>query len=257
MTGVILLTARLQQLFCNILKGFLILHFRLSPSRRYRLPNHAPPLTHRRPGAVVPPILWQTNYSGDVTLSLYVNYWWNRLMVPGYEYRFFDDDACAIYVRTHFPEAWEWYRRLQVGAARADYWRVLAILREGGLYLDLDATLCWNPDHFLRRGETELLLRMPDGSLTNYCFAAISSHPLLKEIDLRIRENIELARHHSVFDLTGPTVFQELGDREGYSIVSSRLVSRQGQLTNKSLQYPHSRGRFWVEEQKTKKILGD
>lgn len=253
----IFVCARIQQVVCNVVKGLLILHFRLFPRKRYRLPTHAPPLLKRRHESAVPPILWQTNYTAEVTLSLYLNYWWNRLMAPGYEYRFYDDEACDGYVRTHFPDAWPFYQRLQIGAARADYWRVLAILREGGVYLDLDATLCWNLDHFLRKNEAELLLRMPDGRLTNYCFAAIPGHPLLASIDARIRENIAAGRHDTVFDLTGPMVFHELGDRDHYTIVSSRLVSRQGQLTNKSLQYPHDPERFWVIQQNNRKILGE
>ncbi|WP_354037796.1 glycosyltransferase [Bradyrhizobium sp. S3.2.6] len=32
------------------------------------------------------------------------------------------------------------YSRLQIGAARADLWRVLVLLHEGGIYVDIDAT---------------------------------------------------------------------------------------------------------------------
>lgn len=249
--AIIFLWARLQQFLCNLVKAVFIIHFRLFPHKRFRLPSQAPPLWPRRRHGAVAGILWQTNYTPDVTLSLYVNYWWNRLMAPDYSYRFFDDNACADYVRTRFPgEEWEVYQRLQVGAAKADYWRVLALLAEGGVYLDLDASLCWYPGHFLRQGQREILLRMPDKRLTNYCFAAAAGHSLLEEINIRIKKNITENTLNNVFDMTGPTVFQQIGDREHYNIVSSRLVSRQGQLTNKSLQYPHRPDKFWINQQK-------
>lgn len=253
---IIFIWARISQLLGNIVKLVFIIHFKLFPEKRYRLPRESAPLFKFKRKGAISSILWQTNYTSDVTLSLYVNYWWNRLMAPGYSYRFFDDAACHEYIRVNFSESvLQSYERLQVGAAKADFWRVLAVLKEGGVYMDLDAALCWPPGYFFRKGESELLLRMGDGRLTNYFFAAAAGHPLLQKISAQIQRNISANCLDNVFEMTGPGVFQQFDDKDTLNIVSSRLVCRQGQFTNKNLQYPKRLDMYWINQQREMKIL--
>ena len=254
--ALILILARVQQFVGNLTKIIFILHFKLFPNKRFVIPKEAPPLLFFKHKGAITPILWQTNYTNNVTLSVYVNYLWNRMMAAGHSYRFFDDTDCVEYISHHFPGAeLQAYNKLNVGAAKADFWRVLALLKEGGVYLDLDAALCWPPSFFTRKSEREILLKMPDGRITNYCFASAAGNPLLKEISFQIQKNIKENIIDNVFDMTGPGVFHQIGDRKEYNIVSSRLVSRQGQFTNKTLQYPQNRERFWVIEQREKNIV--
>jgi mannosyltransferase OCH1-like enzyme len=179
-------------------------------------------------------------------------------MAPGYSYRFLDDAACHEYIRVNFSESvLKSFERLQVGAAKADFWRVLAVLKEGGVYMDLDAALCWPPSYFFRKGETELLLRMGDGRLTNYCFAAAAGHPLLQKISAQIQCNISANSLDNVFEMTGPGVFQQFDGKEPLNVVSSRYVCRQGQFTNKYLQYPKRLDMYWVNQQREMKILNE
>jgi len=256
MNFIIFIWARISQMLGNFAKLFFIIHFKLFPEKRYRLPRESAPLLKVSCKEEISPILWQTNYTPDVTLSLYVNYLWNRLMAPGHMYRFLDDAACHEYVRVNFPESvLRSYERLQVGAAKADFWRVLAVLNEGGVYMDLDAALCWPPCYFFRNGQKELLLRMGDGRLTNYCFAATAGHPLLQNISEQIQRNITDNTTDNVFEMTGPGVFQQFDDPNSFNIVSSRLVCRQGQFTNKNLQYPKRLDMYWVNQQREMKIL--
>ena len=253
---IIFIWARISQLIGNISKLIFIIHFKLFPDKRFKLPVDSEPLITSSHNRRIAPILWQTNYTAEVTLSLYVNYLWNRLMAPTYRYRFFDDAACHEYVRLNYPPTvLASYERLQVGAAKADFWRVLAVLKEGGLYMDLDAALCCSPDFFYRNGENELLLRMGDGRLTNYCFAASAGHPLMQKISDQIQHNISIDSSPCVFDMTGPGVFQQFDNDDTLNIVSSRYVSRQGQFTNKKLQYPKRPDMYWVNQEKEMKIL--
>ena len=57
------------------------------------------PLWPRNKSDPIPHILWQNNCSDRVTLPLYLNYWLNRLMSPGYEYRFMDNNECEAFIR--------------------------------------------------------------------------------------------------------------------------------------------------------------
>lgn len=98
----------------------------------YRIPALSLPFWSPRSSRRIPRIVWLTNYTRDVTLSIYVNYLFNRLVAPTHEVRLCDDAECEEFIRSHHPELVETYLSLQIGAARADLWRVLVLLTHGG-----------------------------------------------------------------------------------------------------------------------------
>ncbi len=252
-----MLAIRLMQFFGNLLKLLFYVHFKLMPHARFKMPPVSPPLWRSSRPQAVARTLWQTNYTDTVTLPVYVNYLWNRLMAPTHEHRYCNDDVCAEFIRTHFPGAiHEAYSRLQIGAARADFWRVLVLLKEGGVYMDIDAALCWSPESLFADGRTELLIRNDDGRITNYFMASAAGNPLMQEIADRILLNIQENKLASVYDMTGPTVVDVVaGGRDGVAVERSKLVCRQGQFTSKRFQYPDKLRGYWVKEQQEKSIL--
>ena len=51
--------------------------------------------------------------------------------------KYYDDEMCESFVREHFPEALEAYNSLIPGAFKADFWRVMILLKFGGTYMDM------------------------------------------------------------------------------------------------------------------------
>ena len=251
-----LLFSRIIQLFGNIVKIICIGHYKLFPSSRFLIPYYSPPLLKLLSTKKIPRIIWQTNYTNKVTLSVYLNYCWNRLFTPTFEYRFSTDDLCQKQVHEAFSgEIKNTYDRLQIGAAKADFWRVLMIIKYGGIYLDLDATLCWFPEIFLASSQEDLFIKIHDGRVTNYFFAASPDYHFLLKAAEKIVHNIKDNQLTSVFDMTGPLVFEELASKEEIEIQNSRLICRQGVFTNKYLQYANDKSKYWGNEQKTKSIV--
>ena len=246
----------LVQFLGNALKIIFHIDFKLRPEKRYRIPAVSPAKRQPRTEKNIPRIFWQTNCSADVTLSVYVNYLFNRLLTPTFEHRFCDDDACQKFVRERCSrEMYECYSRLQIGAAKADLWRVLVLLHEGGIYLDIDAALSWSPESFLSPDQKELFLRDRDGRLTNYFLAASPGDSLFAAIRDRIATNIDSNSLKSVFDMTGPTVIDDVARSTPVNIEESRLVCRQGQFTKKRFQYPDNLKGYWAREQEKRPIV--
>ncbi len=247
---------RLMKLFGNLLKPLFYLHLMLFPKKRFVVPRLAAPLVKAK-NAQAPSIVWFTNYTDRVTLAVYVNYLWNRLLAYRCEVRLSLDDECAEFIQTHFSGAiFEAYSKLQIGAAKADFWRILAIYQHGGMYADMDTALCWPVHRLMAIANPELILRGSDGRLTNYCFAAQEAgNPLLHTIAMQILRNIQENTLKSVYDMTGPTVFEHLADKPEVNIMDSRWVARQGLLTSKKLQYPDKLRGYWVQDQQEKSIL--
>ncbi|MBK8392160.1 MAG: hypothetical protein IPL23_24115 [Saprospiraceae bacterium] len=61
-----------------------------------------------------------------------------RTIHPTWEYRLYDDKACAQLVKQSFPELKEIYNAVPFNIMRADIFRILAVYLHGGFYFDLD-----------------------------------------------------------------------------------------------------------------------
>jgi mannosyltransferase OCH1-like enzyme len=239
----------------NILKLAFYLDIWLRPNKRYLIPPVARPLLRSKSARAIPRIVWLTNYTDQVTLALYFNYLFNRCMAPTHEFRFHGDAECDDFMMTQPGEIAEAYSKLQIGAARADLWRIAILYRHGGIYMDMDAALSWPPEFLLGSDQTELFARENGGRRTNYFLATVPAHPVLADIATKIVENISANSITSVYDMTGPTVVHEVAGKAAVITEASKLLCRQGQFTRKRMQYPDKLKGYWAKEEITQPIV--
>ena len=68
-------------------------------------------------------------------------------------------EARGDFIQANYQEdVYRNYFRLQIGAAQADVWRVLVLLKDSGVYLDIDIYLQWPLAGILKREKDELLV---------------------------------------------------------------------------------------------------
>uniref|UniRef100_A0A7S2Y6J7 Uncharacterized protein n=1 Tax=Entomoneis paludosa TaxID=265537 RepID=A0A7S2Y6J7_9STRA len=66
----------------------------------------------------------------------------NSWKASGWEYRFYTDESARVYIQQHFPQRFvDAYDTLLPGAFKADFFRLLALLKDGGIYADVDVQL--------------------------------------------------------------------------------------------------------------------
>ncbi|WP_127474753.1 glycosyltransferase family 32 protein [Sulfurivermis fontis] len=252
----ILLSSRVIRLFANITKllcyGF---HF-LFPKKRFVLPAEAAPLISNKKPSTIPRIIWQTNYTNRVTLPVYLNYLFNRLMAPGFAYRFMVTEARAEFIKANFSdEIFANYSRIQIGAAQADFWRLLVLQKYGGVYLDIDAHVVWPLGYIVRPEFDELYIRTKRGEISNYFIASKPENPHLAQmIDLVLR-NIRECRLTNVYELTGPGVFNKVLDINTVNTTYYRYTCNQGSFTNEYFQYVDKPQGKWTREQEKIDII--
>jgi mannosyltransferase OCH1-like enzyme len=245
------------KLFGNTLKVFSYIHFFLFPSKRFYIAAFDLPLTSRGAGSTqIPLIIWQTNFTNQVTLPVYLNYRFNRLMAPQHEYRFMVTEEREAFIRKHFqPGVLEAYQQLQIGAAQADLWRLLVLQKFGGVYMDIDAHLVW-PLHWTIRDEaTELYLRIKTGEISNYFIASAPNNPRLQRLIDRIVQNIRERSSENVYNLTGPGVFNEVLSSEDVPTTYYLTTVNQGNFTNEFFQYIDKPQGKWTKEQRKVSVL--
>jgi len=152
-----------------------------------------------------------------------------RLLNPGYDFCFFDDEDVRRFVSQEFPQYTRVFDECPRAIQRYDFFRYLAVYRLGGFYLDLDVLLasdlsplltaeCVFPFEGLTFSKM-LRARGVDWEIGNFAFGASAGHPFL---DLVIRNCVRglqepswvspmmsgvpwlSRREHSVLYTTGP-----------------------------------------------------
>ena len=247
--------SRFVKLLANIFKQFFRLHLWIFPDKRFQIPAHGPPLIRTRKPSHIPRVIWQTNYTDKVSLAVYFNRLVNRLLAPTFEFRFVSDEEREEFVRANYPDnVLATFQSLQIGVAQADYWRILVLLKEGGVYMDIDANLVWPLEWTLDGSLSELFITDGGGHVTNSFLATIPGNRIFEETEAQIRNNIADPSPSSIFMMTGPGALWPVLEKADYSVTSYRTVSHQGQFINTALQYPDKSKKKWWEEEKERPV---
>jgi len=194
----------------------------------------------RRPG-FIPNVVWQT-WSEPALGRTHARYLERfRRMNEGWSFVLVGDAECDAYMARHFADhpIHGIYRSARVGPLKTDIWRYAVLLREGGVYCDINKMLTVPldeliapTDHALIAAEdTPLLqpvswqreplpaaarerLQHPDLNRLNWCLAFEPGHPFLARALERIVETAPTVRGRhfddvkaAVVDYSGPRMF--------------------------------------------------
>jgi hypothetical protein len=190
-------------------------------------------------GAAIPRIIHQTYPDAHRKLPsiLAENVQKITALNPGWEHRLYDDVDIANFIEsTYGPRVLEYYNRLneKYGAARADLFRYLLLYKQGGVYLDIKASLERPLDSVLladdvyvlsrwrnRKGEQfegwgihSRLRQIGRQEFQQWHIIAAPGHPFLRAVIERVLRNIDNyspAWHdtgrNGVLALTGPIAY--------------------------------------------------
>lgn len=242
-----LVANRIIKLIANITKILSYLFHFIFPNKRFTIPKHSKPLFKSKKSSVIPKIIWQTNYTNKVSLPIYLNYLFNRLMAISYEYYYYSNKDIEDFIKHNSNnETYNIYKQINDGAAIADLWRVIVLNIKGGVYLDIDAHLVWSLDGILTRQAKELFVIRRGTHYTNYFLASAPNNPILDKTIKLILDNIKNKKvKQGVYFLTGPDV---LNQAIGNTKVNSKLykyVCVQGSFTNEHFQYIDKKQGKW------------
>ena len=138
----------------------------------------------------IPCKIWQTHRSNDLPESSYKNIMNMIKINKGFEYNFYDDADMKKYMEAHFDKRVnDAYNKIKPGAGKADIWRLAVILREGGIYIDVDKVPADNAVSFidLIDPEDEMIhgrnwhIWGYDAPATNATICARPNHPVIKD----------------------------------------------------------------------------
>ncbi len=136
---------------------------------------------------------------------------WNMCrMNPTYEYRFFDDDAIDAFIKSEFnSDVYKQYSKIAIGAAKADFFRYAILLKNGGIYLDIDSKINGKLDSWISKSDKAIITEEGNpGFYVQWALIYDKGHPFLAKTIENILDNIRTNRYpNDVHKMTGPTVY--------------------------------------------------
>ena len=237
---------RLSKLLGVFVKAFGYLFHFFFKTKRFIIPEHAKPLWKGKQ-LRIPKVIWQTNYTNRVTLPVYVNYLFNRLMSSDWAYRYVSTEERLKFIRKHASErVANAFAQLTDGASQADFWRLFILNYTGGVYMDIDAHAVWPLSQIIDKDDKEVFL-MTKHKYSNYFIASAPDNPYLQNTLEMIVENIEQKKiGNGVYDLTGPTVLNKVIGNKIVKHRHNKITCIQGSFTNEYFQYIDKPRGKWI-----------
>lgn len=242
----IILANAISRLLGNFVKVLSYPFHTVFPKKRFTIPAFSPAKRHSSQQTKIKKTIWQTNYSNRVTLPVYCNYLFNRLLSLSYDYRYVSTEERAEYIKSHADErTYNAYCKLTDGAAQADFWRIFTLYNEGGVYMDIDGHLVWCLADIISENDTEVVIKRRD-KYTNFFLASEKGNPFLKDTLDIIIDNIEQRRiEGGVFTLTGPITLNMALEGKNVNSRRDKLTCTQGTFTNEYFQYMDKKRGKW------------
>ena len=161
----------------------------------------------------IPKVIYQT-YSSKSKIPWIAQYHIKQMckMNPSYEYRFYDDHEIDKFIQEEFDsETYSQYLKLNIGAAKADFFRYAMLFKKGGVYVDIDSRVAGDLDDWILPDDTGIITaeRHP-GMYVQWALVYDKGHPFLKKTLENVLDNIKDNRYpHDIHKMTGPTVYSD------------------------------------------------
>lgn len=238
MNLVILSVNRLSKILGTLTKGLAYVFHFFFKKKRFTIPLYSKPIFSSNQPTRIPKIIWQTNYTNHVSLPVYLNYLFNRLMSLDWEYRYVSTEGRLEFIKTHASEqVSNAFEQLTNGASQADFWRLFTLNYYGGVYMDIDAHAIWPLSKMIKPDDKEVFIRNKE-HFTNYFIATTKENAILENALNLIVENIEQQKiGRGVYDLTGPSVLNTAIGETPVNYRYYKYTCIQGSFTNEYFQY--------------------
>lgn len=160
----------------------------------------------------IPKVIYQTFKSHKLPLLNRLAIKWLKLRNTDYRYEFYDDERIIAFLLTEYgQETLDTYNRLNIGAAKADFFRYAILYKKGGVYLDIDAYIPGRLDAIIKPDDHAVISRegFPD-LFVQWALIYEAGHPFLKRtLDIVIKNIKENTYPESVHWMTGPTAYSK------------------------------------------------
>lgn len=158
----------------------------------------------------IPKIIFQTFKTNNLP---FITRWHINRMIkknPDYDYQFYDDRRAEHFIKEEFgQEVFSLFRKIEIGAAKADLFRYAILYKKGGIYLDIDSLLVKKLNDFILPGDKAVIsLEKHKEFFCQWALIFEAGHPFLKKTLEMVIENLKENKYpNDVHKMTGPTAY--------------------------------------------------
>ena len=219
----------------------------------------------------IPKTIYQTYKTAD--LPLLTRWYVSRMKSrnPAYDYQFYDDVRIDQFIHQEYgAEIYQLYKKINIGAAKADFFRYAILYKKGGIYLDVDSLLLNKLDDFISESDHAIISfennkEKKEEIYIQWALAFEAGHPFLKKTMELVIDNLKNNRYpNDVHKMTGPTAFTQA--IQNCLLEKPEIAYRQmGFDYDRNFKFHYSMSKFffygvsrqnhWKTEQLTKSVL--
>ena len=127
-----------------------------------------------------------------------------------FNYIFITDEIGIDLINKYFDETTlNAFTKLNVGAAKGDFLRYIAMYVYGGVYLDLDSNINISLSSFIDPNIEHLFFLDGDCNIQQWCFMTVARNPIILKVIQEMVKRIH-AKEQNIFIATGPTLFTDV-----------------------------------------------
>ena len=205
----------------------------------------------------IPKVIYQTYKTSKLPLIFKWHIHNLKKKNTAYDYQFYDDNRVESFILNEFgDDIFKLFKRINIGAAKADFFRYAILFKKGGIYLDIDSRILYEIDNFVKPDDKAVISY--EKNMKHFIQFALffeANHPFLKRtLDLIFDNIINNAYPYDTHKMTGPTVFTQAVKeciKESPNISYRTLgVDYEGKVqfsfpTSKTFLYGFSRKNHW------------
>ena len=160
----------------------------------------------------IPKIIYQTFETDQLPLLAQWHIYKLKRRNPEYNYQFYSDERILEFIRSEYgTDIFHLYSRINIGAAKADFFRYAILYKTGGVYLDMDSLNIVKLDSFILPSDVALISL--ESHLEHYVQWALvyePGHPFLEKTLEIVMDNLHTNRYPGdVHAMTGPGAYTQ------------------------------------------------
>jgi hypothetical protein len=158
----------------------------------------------------IPKVIIQTYKSDDIHPFIVNNI--NNMLDknPEYNYNLITDEEAEKLIQRNFDIfVYNAYKKLNLGAAKGDFIRYIALYVYGGIYLDLDSSIDCDLNSFIPPDKDFVFLYDYDKNMIQWMFMTTAKNKILYYVILEMIKRIERGERN-IFLATGPALFTDV-----------------------------------------------
>ena len=146
---------------------------------------------------MIPKIIWQTHECPyDELPDIYKVNSQTYKDLDGWEYRYSSALDRESFISEHFPQYLHLYNHIGPGIYRADFWRYLVLYRYGGMYVDMDSRIYYDPANDFAKSvndpnATFNVIWASDTIFNNCVIMCSETNPIMKDIVETVTEKCQ------------------------------------------------------------------